>query len=379
MACSMCQSTKYAQAVQCLRGSTASPRSGLKIVQRECCVEKDGEGNGAQQDCEKHRKYKVQHVDHTDYLVHNEVTGDLHMEHPCTSCGENDIHGRFDLLHTRRWLDEANVSYVPRGMKKKVTRDSCSLLQEPNQEPFHLLEVFSRLFELESSRVHAVRVVDDLMVAERRPSSASAVGEVSSHRGRSQFSSKDLLCLETAQIKSFSRLRVYMKCRSIARPKWSMSTMIRTQISAADIANILNEQRFGAHVKRDFALEIATPSAIPTDIIVLSKCGHSRKILDEIQQYLKERFSREDEVKNITWDSSRQTLVVEHNPYFVTAANIANALKTSGFEKVIIELDGGADGLWALASMESNKEDSIEHHRSTVRVTVVAIGCILDC
>ncbi|KAL3803656.1 hypothetical protein HJC23_003710 [Cyclotella cryptica] len=360
---------------------------GLKIVQRECCVEKDGEGNGAQQDCEKHRKYKVQHVDHTDYLVHNEVTGDLHMEHPCTSCGENDIHGRFDLLHTRSWLDEANVSYVPRGMKKKKSREiRVHFFQEPNQEPFHLLEVFSRLFELESSRVHAVRVVDDLMVAERRPSSASAVGEVSSHRGRSQFFVEKICCAsETAQIKSLLKVAGVYQVSVNTTTKMVYVDHDTNAISAADIANILNEQRFGAHVKRDFALEIATPSAIPTDIIVLSKFGISNdlrltdavtreKLLDEIQQYLKERFSRKDEVKNITWDSSRQTLVVEHNPYFVIAVNIANALKSSGFDKVIIELDGGADGLWALASMESNKEDFIEHHRSTVRVTVVLSG-----
>ena len=47
------------------------------------------------------RLFRVEHEDHTDYLVHDEVTGDLHLQHPCDGCGENDIHGRFRLINSR--------------------------------------------------------------------------------------------------------------------------------------------------------------------------------------------------------------------------------------------------------------------------------------
>ncbi|KAL7517971.1 hypothetical protein ACHAWX_002839 [Stephanocyclus meneghinianus] len=355
---------------------------GLKIVQRECCLE-DG-GNGARNDCEKHRKYKVRHVDHTDYLVHNEDTGDLHMEHPCVSCGENDIHGRFHLLHTRSWLDDAATT-TTKKKKHKSREIRVHFFQEPNQEPFRLLDVFSRLFELESSRVHAVRLVDDLIGAERRPSS-QAPGEVPLHGGRSCFFVEKICCAsETKQIQSLLDVDGVYNVSVNTTTKTVYVDHDTNTISADDIARILNQQRFGARVKRDCALETAAPSAIPTDITVLSKfavvgdvspanADDREKLREMMERCLRNRFSKEGEINKITLDASNEILLVEHNPYFLTAANIADALNSDGFDRVVVELDGGADGLWALPSMESNKEDVIDHQRSTVRLTVVLSG-----
>ena len=129
--------------------------------------------------CRRHRLYPVQHEDHTDYLIHNEATGGLHMEHPnCDSCGDVDIHGRFRLVHTRSWMGD------------KSSRINLHVF-EVHEEPFHLFDLLSGLFELESSRVLA----------------ATAVVEDSSSRvGRSQFSVKGICCAsEIPQVESILR------------------------------------------------------------------------------------------------------------------------------------------------------------------------------
>ena len=128
--------------------------------------------------CKSHRLYPVQHEDHTDYLIHNETTGELHMEHPnCLSCGENDIHGRFRLVHTRSWgVDDSKG-------KRKGSRINLHFFQVYD-EPFSLLGVLSGMFELESNRTHLVRRGQS--VIEETPS-ASRVG-------RSQFFVKEICC-----------------------------------------------------------------------------------------------------------------------------------------------------------------------------------------
>lgn len=46
---------------------------------------------------------------------------------------------------------------------------------------------------------------------------------------------------------------------------------------------------------------------------------------------------------------------------------------SGGFE-INIESDGGAGGLWALATMQSEGNDVIEHHKSSIRPTVILSG-----
>lgn len=44
----------------------------------------------------------MQHGDHVDYLVIDEETGDLLLEHPHAECGKDDVHGRFNRIGKRR-------------------------------------------------------------------------------------------------------------------------------------------------------------------------------------------------------------------------------------------------------------------------------------
>lgn len=95
------------------------------------------------------RMYKVKHDDHLDYLYHT-VNGDLHLEHPCDNCGEDDLHGKFHLIHQRNWRDEDE------------DKDFRLHFFEAAKKPFSILDVFSDMFNIDSDRARAVRC-DDIL------------------------------------------------------------------------------------------------------------------------------------------------------------------------------------------------------------------------
>ena len=346
-------------------------QKGMRLAPRDCC----------QQDTKDmmtchHRKYPIHHEDHTDYLIHNQQTGGLHLEHPCMSCGENDIHGKFTWMHTRSWMEDSTTSCCHPSKEFRV-----HFFQEPQKEEhFDWMDSVLSLFDVESSRVHAVRVVDELLV--EQPATASSLG--AAVVGRSQFYVEKICCAsETRQIQSLLRVKGVVEVMVNTTTKVAFVDHDTNTISAMEIAAILNEHKFGARVKKDCGLDIGSSSGIPTDVLVLSKfCGHELRLdekndravaRDAIEACLKERFSNEEEFGSISVDVSSDVLIVEHNPYYLTAANIADALDSYGYE-LSIESDGGADGLWALATMQPDADDTIEHHKSTVRPTVILSG-----
>ena len=332
---------------------------GLDVYPRTCCEDDE--------ECQDHRKYKVHHDDHTDYLVHDETSGGLHLEHPCGDCGETDIHGRFHLIHTRSWLDDANPA-------TKNTEFRVHFFEEPHVEPFHLLDALSHMFELNSSRVNAVRVVDDSLLMERRPSSAStSLSERSTKMGRSQFYVEKICCAsEAKQIQSILKINGIVEVSVNTTTKMAYVHHDPNAIAARDIADILNEQNFGAHIKKDCAVEAARLSGIPTDVSVESKFSIVSESNDlSIEAFLKEEFKEGLEISSMNF--SRQTLLIEHNPYYLTASTIAHALNSNGFE-ITIQSDGGAGGLWALAAMRSEEDDVTEHHKSSIHPTVILSG-----
>ena len=85
------------------------------------------------------RLHKVQHDDHVDYLMHNAETGQLHLEHPCESCGQDDVHGRFKAVGKRRI--------------RKSGSDIQMQFFEVAARPFNVLDCLTDLFEVSSDRV----------------------------------------------------------------------------------------------------------------------------------------------------------------------------------------------------------------------------------
>jgi len=329
--------------------------------------------------CSTHRLYPIRHEDHTDFLIHNETTGALHLEHPnCESCGENDIHGRFKLVHTRSWMGDPNVG----GGASKEKEDGGRIklhFYKVHEEPFRLLDVLSGMFELESSRVKLARAV----VAEE-----SGAGVSSARVGRSAFFVKGICCASEIPM-----------VEGILRPvegviNISVNTTTKTVyvdhnvdlISANGIADELNSQNFAALVKKDAAVAMDQMVGIPTDAFVKSQFdltsvyndtideADQGKIQEVIEACLDEKIS-DKQAKNIVVMSQEKVLSIEHNPYYLTAPGIAGMLDDFGYDVKTV-LDGGADGLWAMSMMQEDADDTIDHHKSSVSWTVVASGVL---
>ena len=125
-------------------------------------------------------------------------------------------------------------------------------------------------------------------------------------------------------------------------------------------------------------------SGIPTDVFVHSTfdllsgsfatVADRGKIGDLIQACLAQKFTDDEQLKNVTMNAQTMTLAADHNPYYLTALGIAQWLDEYMYEAKIL-LDGGADGKWALSSIPST-EETIEQHKSTVRWSVVLSGVL---
>lgn len=74
----------------------------VPVSQTEMGVDESIKVHEAGKDSQHRRVHKVNHGDHTDYLVHDEKTGELRLENPCHECGHGDVHGTFRNLSQRR-------------------------------------------------------------------------------------------------------------------------------------------------------------------------------------------------------------------------------------------------------------------------------------
>ena len=153
-------------------------------------------------------------------------------------------------------------------------------------------------------------------------------------------------------------------------------------IPAVAIASVLNAQGFITVIKSDAALAIEQ-TGIPTDVFVNSEFDMTTvledtnnddwdKISEVIQGCLSQKLTQ-NQVKDVTMNGQEKLLTISHNPYYITAPGIVKALSSYMYEVKIVS-DGGADGMWALATMRSHTEESIEHQHSKVRWTVVLSG-----
>jgi copper chaperone CopZ len=108
----------------------------------------------------------VQHEDHIDYLVRDNITGDLYLEHPCNTCGDNDIHGTFRPVETRRLLWNQNENNTT---EKKERNHSVRLqfFEVETKKPFHVMDFLHSIFELNSDRVNTV---EQIMMIQPPPS-----------------------------------------------------------------------------------------------------------------------------------------------------------------------------------------------------------------
>ena len=149
-------------------------------------------------------------------------------------------------------------------------------------------------------------------------------------------------------------------------------------LRAKAIAILLTDQGFSATVIKDAGTVMDQQMAgIPTDVFVKStfdliEVSRNGVKLDEMKGCLFEEFSREH-LRDAIVSEDGKVVDIEHNPYYLTAPGIVETLADYSYNIKILS-DGGADGMWALSSLEVDAEDTIEQQTSTVRWTVVLSG-----
>ena len=153
-------------------------------------------------------------------------------------------------------------------------------------------------------------------------------------------------------------------------------------ISAEDIANTLDSEGFDSVVKQNAAIANQMVG-IPSDVFVKSTFDLTdvfQSTADAVRGTIREdvlacleKKCKENQVTNVFLDLQVNILSLEHNPYYVTAASLANIMSRK-LHGVQIASDGGADGTWALPSIKDNTEECVEPQSSNVRWPVVISG-----
>ena len=353
----------------------------------------DSNGQEHQQGSKSYdRLFRVEHEDHTDYLLHDEVTGDLQLQHPCEGCGVNDIHGRFRLLHSRSWMDDGTEAKA--APRRKGSQEIQLSFYQARKEPFKLFDIVkdftdrhAQFVELETGRTHAARVViNDSFVDAGDGVTPAGVGEeaggAENRVGKSQLFVEKICC--ASELPAINAIVgpidgvVDFKVNTTTKTLYINHDV--DVVSADDIVNALNEQRFGAHVRKDAALELAQKAGIPTDCFVEStfkvpgdQVFPSENDADAIRACLAEKVS-ESYVQSICVAVDKKSLLLEHNPYYLNASSIAEILQKHG-HRVEISSDGAADGMWPLSHMKKDETtEDIEHQKSSVRWPVILSG-----
>jgi len=108
-------------------------------------------------DSTKSKLHKIMHHDHYDVLVHNEATGNMHLEHDCNDCGDTDIHGKLDLVYQRKWSGNRGANPklpVAKGNKKGKRSIRLNFYAIPKKT----FGLFESLFTTDTSdRVNIIR------------------------------------------------------------------------------------------------------------------------------------------------------------------------------------------------------------------------------
>ena len=171
-------------------------------------------------------------------------------------------------------------------------------------------------------------------------------------------------------------------------------------ISAADIKEILSKKGFLAILKMDAAKEIMMERTlgIPKDIIVTSKFDMSTILgrdhgdndksksyflsINEMQSCLNAKFTEQQvQVKKVFQQqqtdlssSSGTVVIIEHNPYYVTAKGVGEILSIHFKSSISIVSDGGKDGLWAIKKEHEDEAKQDSDVNDTVPWTVSLSG-----
>eukprot|EP00566_Odontella_aurita_P003386 CAMPEP_0113583338 /NCGR_PEP_ID=MMETSP0015_2-20120614/32457_1 /TAXON_ID=2838 /ORGANISM="Odontella" /LENGTH=1507 /DNA_ID=CAMNT_0000488195 /DNA_START=371 /DNA_END=4894 /DNA_ORIENTATION=- /assembly_acc=CAM_ASM_000160 len=195
--------------------------------------------------------------------------------------------------------------------------------------------------------------------------------------GRSQFLVEGICCAsEIPAIKSIVEPIEGVKSMSInVTTKTVYVDHDIDVVSAADVAKALNDERFGAHVKKDAEHHLAIMSGISTTSFVESVVSIASMYTEEQAAAVADILKKfpDGHIRTHSAVIPNKTVTVDHNPYFLTATGIVESLSEGGFETAIVT-DGAADGKWALGIIDDDVEEEIDHHKARVNPYVVMSG-----
>jgi copper chaperone CopZ len=291
------------------------------------------------------RLHAVKHADHVDYLVHNRTTGQLHLEHPCSSCGQDDVHGRFRTIGKRRIRPN------------ETKRDIHVHFFEVDTRPFKIKEFLYDLFELSSDRVNAV---DNILESPTHrhhchgsndPLSSS---NHSSKRGSDNTNFKFARStLECSKICCASEIPIINKILTpiLGVKKVLINVPLKLVsvdhdpniVTASQLAATLNWEKMGATVQRDGGAAMkkmdnngdgVTAVDGRSQFHVQNICCASE--IPAINRILKPVPG----VKAVSINTTTKIVYVDHEFGIVSAKMISETLSQQGFEATI-RFDGG--------------------------------------
>jgi copper chaperone CopZ len=284
---------------------------------------------------------KVQHDDHSDYLVHNIDTGELHLEHPCADCGSDDVHGRFQRVGKRLLSKQSGEG-----------KDVHLHFFEIAHTPFNVLEHFTNLFEPTSDRVAAA----ENLIKTPRTTTKPAVGithtpvtpmqlpeSVSAGAlARSTFICDKICCSSEAKmierlLKSTSGVQKVM----INIPLKQVIVHHNPKVlQAVDIVIVLNKNNdFGASIQHDGGVG-AGPAAISLEsgrsqfFVSHICCASEIPAINKILQPLKG-------ISNVSINTTTKMVFVDHIFETISAQQITDALNKEGFGATL-KFDAGS-------------------------------------
>jgi cation transport ATPase len=374
-------------------------------------------GKGVHDDDSSNQKlFKVFHHDHYDLLVHNENTGNLHLEHDCNDCGDKDIHGKLDLVYQRSWQDEETDEETCGDKKGEVRMKGCKKPRRKSvklsfyripKKTFRVLDAFIEdIFTTNTSdRVNVVLYPNSSPNRYAKPTSRcplpSCVGNnIVRQNEESSLLQNDEMLMTTRTATSDKMTTVQSKifvqqicCASeipmindVVKPLAGVSevrvntltkivyvTHETKQLGADAIVAALNKAKFGAKLKFDGAETLRAlveemPLLVQSKVYVKHICCASEiPMINNIVLPLRG-------VKKTKVNTMTKIVYVTHDPQVLSAESVVDALNRANFGAKL-ELDGAVNTTRhtnpneTSISLESHKKSNVKFVESTFLVS----------
>lgn len=141
-------------------------------------------------------------------------------------------------------------------------------------------------------------------------------------------------------------------------------------VSAQEICEALNLERFGARVEHDAGTEAASASAFLTSILAFEASESEAPTTERLTDFL--NTIEPSQMETFLVDIPFKKITVVHNPLLLSAREIVDALlEKTGLQTTIVR-DGADHKNWEFP--EAVEEEAIEEENGRPRPTVIASG-----